>query len=51
VLRPCVAETISRRAIIRGCEGLLRLGASVKNGWYAATEALDRFGEASAFAA
>jgi len=48
VLRPCVAETASRRAIARGWEGLLRLAASVKHGWYPATEALDRFGSAAA---
>jgi TnpA family transposase len=48
VLRPCVAGTVSRRAIARGWEGLLRLGASVKHGWYPATEALDRFGSAAA---
>ena len=33
VLRPIVAETVSRRAVGRGWEGLLRLGASVKHGW------------------
>ena len=33
VLRPIVAETVSRRAIGRGWEGFLRLGASVKHGW------------------
>jgi hypothetical protein len=32
ILRPCVAETVSRRAIARGWEGLLRLAASVKHG-------------------
>jgi TnpA family transposase len=48
VLRPCAAETMSRRAIARGWEGLLRLAASVKHGWYPATEALDRFGSAAA---
>jgi len=48
VLQPIVAETISRRAIGRGWDGLLRLGASVKHGWYPATEALDRFGSAAA---
>jgi TnpA family transposase len=48
MLRPCVAETVSRRAIGRGWEELLRLGASVKHGWYPATEALDRFGSAAA---
>jgi TnpA family transposase len=48
VLRPYVAETVSRRAIARGWEGLLRLAASVKHGWYPATEALDRFASAAA---
>jgi TnpA family transposase len=43
-----VAETVSRRAIGRGWEELLRLAASVKHGWYPATEALDRFGSAAA---
>jgi TnpA family transposase len=46
-LRPCMAETVSRRAIARGWEGLLRLGASVTHGWYPATDALDRFGSAA----
>lgn len=48
VLGPCVAETVSRRAVARGWEGLLRLAASVKHGWYPANEALDRFGSAAA---
>ena len=48
VLQPIVAETVSRRAIERGWDGLLRLGVSVKHGWYPATEALDRFGSAAA---
>jgi len=48
ILQPIVAETVSRRAIARGWDGLLRLGASVKHGWYPATEALDRFGSAAA---
>ena len=47
VLRPIVAETVSRRAVGRGWEGLLRLGASVKHGWDFATAALDRFGSAA----
>jgi TnpA family transposase len=42
------AETVSRRAIARGWEGFLRLGASVKHGWESATAALDRFGSAAA---
>jgi TnpA family transposase len=48
ILRPVVAETVSRRAIGRGWEGFLRLGASVKHGWDSATAALDRFGSAAA---
>jgi TnpA family transposase len=48
VLRPIVAETVSRRKIGLGWDGLLRLGASVKHGWYPATEALDRFGSVAA---
>jgi TnpA family transposase len=48
ILRPIVAETVSRRAIGRGWDEFLRLGASVKHGWYPATEALDRFGSAAA---
>lgn len=47
ILRPCVAETVSRRAIARGWEELLRLAASVKHGWYPASEVLDRFGSAA----
>jgi TnpA family transposase len=48
VLRPIVAETVSRRAIARGWEGFLRLCASEKHGWDSATSALDRFGSAAA---
>src|SRR4051812_10205247 len=48
ILQPIVAETVSRRAVARGWDGFLRLGASVKHGWYPATEALDRFGSAAA---
>ena len=48
ILRPIVAETVSRRAVGRGWEGLLRLGASVKHGWDSASSALDRFGSAAA---
>ncbi len=43
-----LAEAVSHRAISRGWDGLLRLGASVKHGWYPATETLDRFGSAAA---
>jgi TnpA family transposase len=48
ILRPCVAETVSRRAIARNWEGSVRLAASVKHGWYPATETLGRFGSAAA---
>jgi len=48
ILQPIVAETVSRRAIGRGWEGLLRVSASVKHGWDSATAALDRFGSAAA---
>ena len=47
ILQPIVAETVSRRALGRGWDGLLRLGTSVKHGWCSATEALDRFGSAA----
>jgi TnpA family transposase len=48
VLKPLIAPTpISRRVIGRGWEELLRLGASVKDGWYPATDALDRYGAAA----
>jgi TnpA family transposase len=48
ILRPIVSETVSRRAIARGWDGFLRLGASVKHGWGSATAALNRFGSAAA---
>ena len=48
VLRPCVAETVSRRAVSRGWEGFLRLAASVKHSWDSAAAALDRYGSAAA---
>jgi len=48
VLKPLIAPApISRRVIGRGWEELLRLGASVKDGWYPATDALDRYGAAA----
>ena len=47
VLQPIVAETVSRRAITRAWDGLLRLASSVRDGWYPATEALERFGSAA----
>jgi TnpA family transposase len=46
-LQPVVAETVSRRAIGRGWDGLLRLVTSIRHGWCSATEALDRFGSAA----
>jgi TnpA family transposase len=48
VLRPCVAETVSRRAVSRGWEGFLRLAGSVKHSWDSAAAALDRYGSAAA---
>jgi hypothetical protein len=36
-----------RRAIGRDWDGFLRLAASVRHGWYPATEALDHFGSAA----
>ena len=47
VLQPIVAETVSRRAITRAWDGLLRLASSVRDGWCPATEALERFGSAA----
>jgi TnpA family transposase len=47
ILRPIMAETVSRRVIGRGWDGLLRLAASVKHGWSTATETLDRLGSAA----
>jgi TnpA family transposase len=47
VLQPIVAETVSRRAISRAWDSLLRLASSVREGWCPATEALERFGSAA----
>ena len=47
ILKPIIApERVSRKVIARGWDGLLRLGASVKYGWYPATDALDQYGSA-----
>jgi TnpA family transposase len=46
-LRPIVREAVSRRAIIRGWEPLLRIAASVKTGWVSATYVIERFGSAN----
>jgi TnpA family transposase len=46
-LRPIARETVSRRAITRGWEPLLRIAASVKTGWVSATYVVDRFGSAN----
>ena len=46
-LRPIVAQTVSRRAIVRGWDGLARFATSVREGWLPATEALERFGAAA----
>jgi TnpA family transposase len=45
-LRPIARETVSRRAIARGWEPLLRIAGSVKTGWVSATYVVDRFGSA-----
>lgn len=48
VLKPILAqEAISRRTIARGWDGFARLNASIKNGWYPATDALEQYGTAS----
>lgn len=48
VLKPILAqETISRRKIARGWEDFARLSASIKDGWYPATDALEQYGTAS----
>jgi TnpA family transposase len=46
-LRPVARETVSRRAIARGWDPLLRIAASVSTGWVSATYVVDRFGSAS----
>lgn len=46
-LRPIARETVSRRAISRGWDPLLRIAASVKTGWVSATYVIGRFGSAS----
>jgi TnpA family transposase len=46
-LRPIAREAVSRRAIAKGWEPLLRIAASVKTGWVSATYIVDRFGSAS----
>jgi TnpA family transposase len=48
VLKPIVApDLISRKVVARGWDGLMRLGASVKDGWYPATDALEHYGSAA----
>jgi len=46
-LQPIARETVSRRAIVKGWEPLLRIAASVKTGWVSATYVVDRFGSAN----
>lgn len=47
-LKPAISpEIVSRRAIARGWDELMRLGASVKDGWYPATHALEQYGSAA----
>jgi TnpA family transposase len=45
--RPIARETVSRRAITRGWEPLLRIAASVKTGWVSAAYVVDRIGSAN----
>jgi len=45
--RAIVRENVSRRAVGRGWDPLLRIAASVKTGWVSATYVIDRFGFAS----
>lgn len=47
VLQPIVVPTVSRRAIARGWDRLVRLAASVREGFCPATEALERYGAAA----
>jgi TnpA family transposase len=48
VLRSIIApERISRRSVGKGWDGLLRVAASVKDGWYPATDALEQYGSAA----
>jgi TnpA family transposase len=48
ILRPVIApDIVSGRIIARGFDGLMRIGASVKDGWYPATDALEQYGSAS----
>ena len=46
-LLPIVSQTVSRQAIVRGWDELLRVGASVKSGRCSATYIVDRYGTAS----
>lgn len=48
ILRPVIAQDlVSMRVVARGFDGLMRIGASVKDGWYPATDALEQYGSAS----
>lgn len=46
-LEPVVSRTLSRRAIARGWDGLLRLAASTQAGWCSAVWAVERHSSAS----
>lgn len=41
------SETVAPQTIIRGWDGFVRLSASIHDGWYPATSALDQFGSVS----
>ena len=48
VLKPIISpETISPRTLAHGWDGSARLSASIKGGWYPATDALDQYGSVS----
>ena len=40
-------ETISRKVIARDWDAVARLSASIKDGWYPATDALEQYGSVS----
>lgn len=50
-LRDIVSANVSKGAIDKGWEELLRIAASIKEGWCSATYALEKFGSASRGAA
>jgi TnpA family transposase len=48
VLKPIIAyDRVSPRIIGKGYDGMMRVSASVKDGWYPATDAMEQYGSAS----